>query len=149
MSREPQTAASGPISHAIFRLARVHSMLAGRLLRELGLHPGQEMIMMLLWDRGPLRQATLSVELGFADSAGTTRKVQRLERAGYVRRVPDPDDGRATLVEPTAAGNALRARMAEIWAELERLTVGDLTPDEQGGVLAELQRLEDNVLAAD
>jgi MarR family transcriptional regulator, organic hydroperoxide resistance regulator len=148
MSREPQTAASGPISYAIFRLARVHSMLAGRLLRDLGLHPGQEMIMMLLWDRGPLRQAAISAELGFADSAGMTRKVQRLERSGYVRRVPDPDDGRATLVEPTAAGDALRARMAQIWAELDRLTVGDLTSAEQAATLAGLQRLEDNVLAA-
>ena len=37
-------------------------------------------------------------------ASGTTRAVDRLERDGFVRRVPDPDDGRATFVSPTAAG---------------------------------------------
>lgn len=37
-------------------------------------------------------------------ASGTTRAVDRLERDGLVRRVPDPDDGRATFVSLTAAG---------------------------------------------
>jgi DNA-binding MarR family transcriptional regulator len=145
MTEAPQAAAAGPISHTIYRLAKAHSMLAGRLLREVGLSPGQEMIMFLLWDRGPVRLTTIADELGFTDSAGTTRKIQRLERAGYVRRVPDPADGRATLVEPTAAGTGLRTRIEQIWADLERLTVGDLTAAEQATTLAQLRRLEEQV----
>ncbi|MGX6606605.1 MarR family winged helix-turn-helix transcriptional regulator [Micromonosporaceae bacterium Da 78-11] len=148
MSNEPGAAAGGPISHAIFRLAKAHSLLAGRLLREVGLHPGQEIIMMILWDRGPMRQTEIAAELGFTDSAGTTRKIQRLERAGYVRRLPDPADGRATLVEPTAAGKGLRTRIEAIWTELEGLTVGAMTPADQFVLLGDLQRLEDNVLRA-
>jgi DNA-binding MarR family transcriptional regulator len=148
VSREPKAAAGGPISHAIFRLAKAHSLLAGRLLREAGLSPGQEMIMMMLWDNGPMRQTAITAELGFADSAGTTRKVQRLERAGYVRRVPDPADGRATLVEPTPAGNELRAQVEAIWTRLEDLTVGTLTEADRAATLAGLHRLEDNVLEA-
>lgn len=146
MGNEP-SATAGPISYAIFRLARLHSQLAGRLLREVGLHPGQEMVMMGLWDRGPMRLSEIA-ELGFGDSAGATRKVQRLERAGYVRRVPDPTDGRATLVESTAAGHALRVRIEEIWAGLEALTVAGMTPAEQAAALAGLRRLERNVLDA-
>ncbi|GAA2666517.1 MarR family winged helix-turn-helix transcriptional regulator [Actinoplanes palleronii] len=148
MSEAPRAAAAGPISHTIFRLARSHSLLAGRLLREVGLNPGQEMILFLLWDRGPMRLTGIADELGFGDSAGTTRKIQRLERAGYVRRVPDPADGRATLVEPTAAGNSVRPRIEQIWAELERLTVAGLTPAEQATTLAQLHRLEENVAKA-
>jgi DNA-binding MarR family transcriptional regulator len=145
VSKEPQAATGGPISHAIFRLAKAHSALAGRLLRDAGLHVGQEMIMMLLWENGPMRQTAITTELGFTDSAGTTRKVQRLERAGYVRRVPDPGDGRATLVAPTAAGHALRARIEAIWTDLEGLTVGDMTDAEQAETLAGLRRLEKQV----
>ncbi len=37
-------------------------------------------------------------------ASGTTRAVDRLERDGFVRRSPDPDDGRATFVSLTAAG---------------------------------------------
>jgi len=75
-----------------------------------------------------------------------TRTVQRLERAGYVRRVPDPDDGRATRVEPTPASLALRAQVEEIWTRLEQLTVGDLTPAQRTAALRTLRRLEDNLL---
>ncbi|WKX74313.1 MarR family transcriptional regulator [Streptomyces sp. XD-27] len=32
----------------------------------------------------------------------TTRLIDRLEQAGYVRRVPDPDDRRKVIVEPIA-----------------------------------------------
>jgi len=35
----PAAAHGGPISHAIFRVARLHRMIAGNLLRRVGLHP--------------------------------------------------------------------------------------------------------------
>ena len=40
-----------------------------------------------------------------------TNMLQRLERAGHVQRVPDPADGRASLVSLTDGG---RARLAEL-----------------------------------
>jgi len=138
----------GPISHAIFRLARAHRMLAAQLLREVGLHPGQELVMMHLWDVGPQRQSALCAAFDI-DSASTTRTVQRLERAGYVRRRPDPADGRATLVAPTSASLALRSQVEAAWARLEQLTVGQLPPGEQDHVLNTLREMEGNVLAAD
>lgn len=52
-----------------------------------------------------------------------TALVDRLERAGYVERVPDPSDGRARLVRMTARAQALvpiaRAEEARIEAEWE------------------------------
>jgi len=143
--REPGAAAGGPLSHAIFRLARTHRALAGRLFRELGLRPGQELLLMHLWEYGPQRQADLA-ELFDTDSASMTRTVQRLERAGFVRRRPSPDDGRVTLVEPTAASLGLRERIEALWAALELRTVGDLDADERDAALSALRRLERNLL---
>ena len=144
----PGAAAGGPISHTIFRLARIHSQLAGRLLREAGLYASQELLLMVLWDAGPQRQTDLGAELGM-DSAGTTRVVQRLEQAGFVRRRPDPEDRRATLVEVTDRGQQLRERVECIWAHLEELTVAGMTPAEQQAALDTLLRLEGNVLATE
>ena len=144
-SGAPSAAAGGPISHTIFRLARIHKQLAGRLLREAGLHASQELMLMVLWDAGPQRQTELGAELGM-DSAGTTRVVHRLEQAGFVRRRPDPCDRRATLVEVTAAGQALRTQVECMWTQLEELTVGDMSPAEQQVALDTLLRLERNVL---
>jgi DNA-binding MarR family transcriptional regulator len=142
---QPAAADGGPISHAIFRLAKVHQAHARRLLREVGLHTGQELLMMHLWDVGRQRQSDLAAEFD-TDSASMTRSVQRLERAGYVRRVPDPEDGRATLVEPTPASLGLRSKVETIWSELERETIGTLSPEQCKRTLNSLVRLEDNLV---
>jgi DNA-binding MarR family transcriptional regulator len=119
-------------------------MLAGQLLRRAGLHPGQELLMMHLWQAGPQRQADLIGVLG-SDSATMTRTVQRLERAGFVRRRPCPSDGRATLIEPTPASQALREQVEQIWRELEEATVAGLTEAEQEAALRALTRIEANL----
>lgn len=140
----PQVAENGRVSHAIFRIARLHRMLAGQLLRQAGLHPGQELVMMHLWDCGPQRQADLCATLG-TDSPTMTRTIQRLERGGFVRRSPDPTDGRAVIVEPTAASQALRHEVERVWRELEAATVGDLDDDQRAETLRVLGLLECNL----
>jgi MarR family transcriptional regulator, organic hydroperoxide resistance regulator len=140
----PAAARCGPISHAIVRLAKAHRARARHLLRDVGLHPGQELILMMLWDCGPQRQRELATRFD-TDSASMTRSVQRLERAGYVRRVADPADGRATLVEPTAASLVLRERIELLWSRLEADTVGGMSAAEQRTTLRALQCLEDNL----
>ncbi|MFD8410929.1 MarR family winged helix-turn-helix transcriptional regulator [Streptomyces sp. NPDC059650] len=140
----PASAHAGPVSHAIFRVARLHRMIAGQLLRRVGLHLGQELVMMHLWELGPQRQTDL-VRLIDSDAATMTRSIKRLENAGFVRRRPCPDDKRAVIIEPTAASHALRHQVERIWAELEKATTGTLTPDEQIDALRILQRIEDGL----
>ncbi|MCL7430170.1 MarR family winged helix-turn-helix transcriptional regulator [Streptomyces sp. YS415] len=144
---QPATAVSGPISHAIFRVARLHRMLAGTLLRDVGLYPGQELVMMQLWDTGAQRQTDLAKVLD-SDAATMTRTVQRLEKAGFVRRSPDPTDKRACLIEPTAASQALRRQVEEVWHRLEELTVADAPVDGRRGLLDHLLTVENNLLTA-
>ncbi|MER6569015.1 MarR family transcriptional regulator [Streptomyces sp. NPDC001093] len=143
----PAAAGSGPISHAIFRLARLHRMFAGQLLRRIGLHPGQELVMMHLWDLGPQRQADL-VRLMDSDAATMTRTVRRLEQAGFVRRRPSPTDKRASLIEPTVASHALRREVEQIWSRLEDLSTADMSAEERAAALLTLQRLEHNLVQA-
>src|ERR1700756_5666247 len=110
----PTAALGGPISHAIFRVSRLHKMVAGNLLRRVGLHPGQELVMMYLWELGPQRQTDL-VRLLDSDAATMTRTIRRLEHAGFVRRSPVADDKRAFLIEPPPAGRALRPQVEQNW----------------------------------
>ncbi|MER7465354.1 MarR family winged helix-turn-helix transcriptional regulator [Streptomyces sp. NPDC097981] len=143
----PSAASGGPISHAIFRLARLHRMYAGQLLRRIGLHPGQELVMMHLWELGAQRQTDL-VRLMDSDAATMTRTVQRLEQAGFVRRRPSPSDKRASLIEPTAASHALRHEVEKSWSQLEDLVTDGLTADERTAALHTLERLEQNLVEA-
>jgi DNA-binding MarR family transcriptional regulator len=60
-----------------------------------------------------------------AEAAQVTKQtvgflVDRLERAGYVERTPDPRDGRARLVRIAARGEAAIRASADVVAEMER-----------------------------
>ncbi|MFJ6367946.1 MarR family winged helix-turn-helix transcriptional regulator [Streptomyces virginiae] len=132
----PSAVLDGPVSHAISRVARLHRITAGRALRNLGLHPGQEFLMMHLWDCGAVRQSELIKALGL-DPSTVTKMLQRLEQSGHVRRRPDPADRRASLVEATDASRELLVEVREAWGELERQTLDGLDAAER----AELTRL--------
>jgi DNA-binding MarR family transcriptional regulator len=64
---------------------------------------------------GPRSAAALAVEIGL-DRSVTSRHATRLERAGLVRRAPDPTDARATLLSLTERGEraveVMRHRLA-------------------------------------
>ncbi|HEY7933634.1 MAG TPA: MarR family winged helix-turn-helix transcriptional regulator [Solirubrobacteraceae bacterium] len=60
-----------------------------------------------------------------AEKSGMTKQafgehVANVEALGYVTRVPDPEDGRAKLVVPTARGREVLILGRQIFAELER-----------------------------
>jgi DNA-binding MarR family transcriptional regulator len=59
---------------------------------------------------GPTRLMTLS-EVIHVSQPATTQLIQRLERRDLVARVPDPDDGRATIVDVTARAHDLLRRL--------------------------------------
>lgn len=132
-SREPEdiaAAAAFPVSFAIFALARSHRATAGSLLGELGLYPGQELILMQLWNRDGLSQKTLG-HAQRIDHSTIAKSVRRLELAGLVTRSRSGADGRVALVSLTDAGRALEARTLAVWAELERTTTAGLDERER------------------
>src|SRR5438067_11499723 len=52
---------------------------------------------------GPIRLTTLAAKEGISQPS-MTQLIQRLERQDLVARLPDPDDGRATLIGITTHG---------------------------------------------
>ncbi|AVH56216.1 MULTISPECIES: MarR family winged helix-turn-helix transcriptional regulator [Streptomyces] len=138
------TVADAPMSEALFRAARVHRIMAGSLLRDTGLYPGQEVLMMQLWERGEQRQADLIKTLGL-DPSTVTKMLQRLEQSGFVTRKPFPDDRRAVVVSATRAGQALCDQVRRAWRELEQLTAAGFTEAEYREAMRVLSRIEANL----
>jgi MarR family transcriptional regulator, organic hydroperoxide resistance regulator len=132
------------VSHALARVARLHRAAAGQLLRRCGLYPGQELLMMQLWDHGPQSQAQL-IDLIDLDASTVTRMVQRLEQAGFVRRHRSRADRRTVVVEPTAAAQALRGQVVQAWRQLEDLTLHGLAESERASLIELLDKIEGNL----
>jgi DNA-binding MarR family transcriptional regulator len=137
----PLAERTGPTVHAVFRLSRMHRTMIGRLLRGLGLAPGQELLLLQLWDRDQCSQTDLVERLGL-DPSTVTKMLQRLERDGWVRRELSPSDGRVMVVTLTATGRDLQDAVTKLWSELERETVKTLSPGERNELLRLLSKVE-------
>src|SRR5690606_17083302 len=133
--------AGAPLSQAVFRLARLHKSVAAQLLRDTGLRPGQELVLMTLWDAGPQRLVDLVQTLD-SDAPTMTRSIARLERAGLVARSRSPHDGRVVIVQATEKSLPLRPQVDAAWARLEHLTAGSASEQRQAELLGALRELE-------
>lgn len=138
---------TGPTVHAVFRLSRMHRTIIGRLLRDLGLAPGQELLLLRLWDRDRCSQSDLVERLGL-DPSTVTKMLQRLERGGLLRREQSTEDGRVMVVTLTPAGRDLQDAVTTLWSELEGETVKSLSADEQTELLRLLRKVETGLRAS-
>ena len=134
VSATPSMADIGPVSFSIFRLAKAHRSLAASLLRRIGLHPGQEILMMYLLDRDGLAQAELIKLIGF-DASTASKMLQRLESEGFLIRKTSPCDKRAMTVHLTDKGRYLESQLADVWKELERRSVSSLSQSQKETVI--------------
>lgn len=76
-------------------------------LQRLGLTYPQYLVLLALWQHGPLRVGELAGHLALP-AHGLAPVLRRLDAAGLVVRVPEAGDRRAVRVELTGAGRALR-----------------------------------------
>jgi DNA-binding MarR family transcriptional regulator len=137
-------AALFPVSSAIFQLARTHRAYAADLLRPLDLFPGQEIILMALWEHGERTQSEL-VQLLRCDPSTVAKSLRRLETAGLVTRRTSERDRRASVVLATKKGKALQPKVEAAWRELERATVFCLDEVQQHAAVQMMQAIEARV----
>jgi len=74
-------------------------------------------------------------------SGAMTNRLDRMEAAGLIRRLPDPNDRRGTLIEPTEAGNATWDRTTGTQARREAMIASVLEPAEREELHRLLRRL--------
>jgi DNA-binding MarR family transcriptional regulator len=85
---------------------------------------------------GSMRMSDLAAEIGL-DRSTISRQVAAVVRSGYVQKVGDAADARASQLQLTARGNAARRKLAEAWRQIVTELVEDWSADEQ----AQLGRL--------
>ena len=121
---------------------RLHRML-DETLSELGLSLGEWKVLNHLESAGPpyRRSAGKLAARAELSSGAMTNRLDRLERAGLVRRLPDPDDRRGVKVELTKHGLKVWEEALRTGAEQEALVAAALTKEEKQQLNALLRRL--------
>ncbi|TDD36595.1 MarR family transcriptional regulator [Actinomadura sp. KC06] len=132
------------LNQAIRILSLRHRARAAALLAPLGLHPGQEALLLELDRSGPMIQAQLSEALG-CEPPSVTLMTRKLEATGHVRRAPAPSDKRASVVELTDRGRALTEQVKELWCALAEETVAGLPAETAADLPGILTTLSGNV----
>lgn len=117
-------------------LARQFGRALERRIQPLGLLPGQFPVLRALWETEGLTQAELCriVKIEQPTMANT---LNRMERDGLIRRMPDPADGRRSQIFLTARARALRDPALEASRGVNGAATVGLSASDQ----AELRRL--------
>jgi DNA-binding MarR family transcriptional regulator len=128
------------------RLSRIGPLLARRqeaVFSRFGVNRGEVGALSALRVAGPPhRLSPTSLGRGLMmSSAGVTSRIDRLERRGLVRRLPDPDDRRGVIVELTDEGLALVDQAVEAVTESDRQLLGRLDGQEMTDLEALLRKL--------
>lgn len=132
-----------PVSFAIFALARSHRARAAGMLADIGLFPGQEILLMQLAEKDGKPQKSLCESIGL-DHSTVAKSVARLERDGLIERRKCPEDGRISQVHLTTKGRETTDAISRVWAELERETIKDLSAEEQKLLMSAAKKIVRN-----
>lgn len=114
-----------PLGLALQTLARSHRARLSRLLTPHGVHAGQDLLLLAIWDEPGLRQAALAAKLG-VEPPTVTRMVQRLERSGLIERRRDPHDARVLRIHPTPRSRLLEGTVRRAWHDVDAMLVEGL-----------------------
>ncbi|HEV2094060.1 MAG TPA: MarR family transcriptional regulator [Rubrobacter sp.] len=115
---------------ALAKVCKAHRGNVGGMLAEVGLHVGQEMVLVELWQADGLRGGELACRLG-VEPPTVTKMLRRLEDCGLVERRPDPADARSFRVHLTEKGRGLGDPVLRCWERAEERTFAGLDPAER------------------
>ena len=114
-----------------------------RLAVGLGVTRAQWKVLFKLTRKPGLRQVELADMLDL-EPITLTRIIDRLEEAGLVERVRDPDDRRAWRLHVTEQAQPLVAKLRQVGAELVDQAFDDIDPSEIATARRVLARVREN-----
>lgn len=127
MNQEAITESTG---YLLARVCKTHRNRARELLATIDLYVGQEMFLLQLWERDGLSLSEMA-ELVHVQPATASRMLDRMEASGLVDRRQDAKDGRVSRIYLTQEGRNLHGPVLNMWAELENISMANLTTDER------------------
>ncbi len=98
---------SDSLGYLTNHLARLFQRALDRKLQPHGFAHGQFPALLVLWNDPGLTQTEIARRIG-VEQPTMANTLKRMERDGLIERMPDPEDGRRTLIQPSAHALAMR-----------------------------------------
>lgn len=129
----------------VYRLMRV---TMDRAIAEagIGVTPGEARTLVHASRAGTVRQNVLAERMG-VEAMTLSGYIDRLEARGLVRRVNDPSDRRAKLVELTNAADDVLKSIGEVGTQMREKAAGVLSEGEWDHMVGQLKVVRDNLAA--
>jgi len=130
--------------HVVNYLARLFAAALDRRIGQLGVSTGQFPVLLMLWEQDGVTQASLVEKLAVEQPtmAGT---LKRMERAGLIRRVADPNDGRQSHIHLTRKGRALENGLVASAKNTNAAALAGLTAAESTQFVKLARRMIENL----
>ena len=157
MVHRPTESDTGAASTATFDLPLAESLgyqirLTHRLLQRAlqtrverhGVTLGMWYFLRVLWDRDGMTQSELSQRVGTMEPT-TLSAIRDMEKAGFVRRVPNQTDRRKINIHLTETGRALREQLLPSAMEVVERAARGMTQRERAMLLALLGEMQRNL----
>lgn len=132
------------IDFLLAQICRLHYIRVHELLETIGLYRGQPPLLHALWEQDGLSHTELSTHLQISP-ATTTKMIQRMEKAGFVHRSPDPEDQRRSCVYLTETGRTIRSDVELILKQIEAETFADFSGKEKESLRYLFQKILKNL----
>ena len=140
-NQPPINGFANPLVPTLLSLTKTTRALMGIRLAELGLHQGQDELLMALQMDKPVSVSALSETLVVRPST-VSKMLDRLCAKGLVERLPSPRDARLTLVKLTQDGQAAKTGVRLLWDMIEVELAGKMAPDGKDDILGALGTID-------
>lgn len=132
------------IGYLLVQAAKEHRGRVSNAFSDLGIHVGQDMVLLQLWGEDGVSPTELANRLRV--EPGTVSKVlSRMEKVDLVTRRRDPRDARSFKVYLTENGKDLREPVNSRWEGVEDRMLKGLSPEERALLRRLLSQVRDNL----
>lgn len=132
------------VTYRLVQAAKAQRARSGNHLARIGLHPGQELVLKVLFETDGLTMSQLASALGVQPPT-VTKMITRLSAQGYVRRQVSDADGRLARVHLTDEGRALVSNVDKAWKRLEREAMAGIEEKDRKKLRKLLRVVEKNL----
>ncbi|GAA4916855.1 MarR family winged helix-turn-helix transcriptional regulator [Streptomonospora salina] len=133
------------VNRALNKMSKLYREVKSRKLADLGLHPGQDVLLWLLAQQeGGTTVSQLAARLGI-EPPTATRTLARLEKRELFRREPVPTDRRQVRIVLTEEARRLVPRIEAVWDELAEEILGGIPPEQREALVDALEDANDRL----